>query len=296
LSEFIKRLIVAAIGIPLALFIIYAGGIVFMVAVAGLASFTLWEYYRLAKPKGVRANYVAGIAANIALIATFYYVYSQKPGCYYLIVFEMLVFAFFIFIAEMWRKRPNPLLNTAVSFTGVLYITFAFSFMIGIREFHNIHLIPDHLSFLINDSHFVFRIDKNWSAFFLIAVLGSIWACDTGAYLFGSKFGKHKLFPRISPKKSWEGSIAGFISGVLVFTLLMAWFDDQFSLHHSIIIGAIISSIGQVGDLVESMLKRDAGVKDSSAIIPGHGGFLDRFDSILAVMPPVYIYMFVFVL
>ena len=296
MSELFKRVLVAAAGIPLALFIIYTGGIVFLVAVIVLSSLTLWEYYRLAKPKGVRANYVFGIIANVGLLITFYYVYSNRPGCYYLIVFEMLIFAFLIFISELWRKRPNPLLNIAISFTGVLYITFAFSFFIGIRELHNVDLIPQHLSFLLSDMNFIFRIDKDWSAFFLIAIFTSVWVCDSGAYFIGSRFGKHKLFPRISPKKSWEGAIGGFFTGTLGFVLMMYLFDKEFPLMHAIIIGVIISVVGQFGDLVESMLKRDAGVKDSSAILPGHGGFLDRFDSILAVVPPVYIYMFVFVL
>lgn len=122
----------------------------------------------------------------------------------------------------------------------------------------------------------------------------SIWICDSAAFFLGTAFGKHKLFPRVSPNKSWEGAIAGFIFAIITMITAKALLLNELTLIDSLIVGIIVGSIGQLGDLVESLFKRDAGVKDSSALIPGHGGILDRFDSLLLTAPAVYIYLFLF--
>ena len=113
----------------------------------------------------------------------------------------------------------------------------------------------------------------------LLTVFVAIWANDTGAYLAGSTFGKHKLFPSVSPKKSWEGFVGGFIASVIAAGLLLGWKPS------SLVFGAVISIAATWGDLFESMIKRQVGVKDSGNIIPGHGGILDRIDSLLLVLP-----------
>jgi phosphatidate cytidylyltransferase len=107
----------------------------------------------------------------------------------------------------------------------------------------------------------------------------------------GAPLGKHKLFPRVSPQKSWEGAIAGFVFAIAAAVAAKYLVLTFLPLASAIVIGAIVGTIGQLGDLVESLLKRDAGVKDSSTLIPGHGGALDRFDSILLVTPCVYLYL-----
>ena len=111
----------------------------------------------------------------------------------------------------------------------------------------------------------------------------------------GTAFGKHKLFPRVSPNKSWEGAIAGFVFAIITMIAAKATVIDLLTLYDAVIIGIIVGIIGQMGDLVESLVKRDAGVKDSSAIIPGHGGIFDRFDSLLLTAPVVYLYLSIFV-
>lgn len=117
-----------------------------------------------------------------------------------------------------------------------------------------------------------------------------IWVNDTGAFIVGSSIGKHRLFPSVSPKKSWEGFVGGFVATVLVTIAIASyWFDDIFRLWQSALIGAVISVAATWGDLFESMLKRNAGVKDSGKIIPGHGGVLDRIDSVLFVLPALLI-------
>jgi phosphatidate cytidylyltransferase len=120
-----------------------------------------------------------------------------------------------------------------------------------------------------------------------------MWSNDSGAYIVGSLLGKHKLFERISPKKTWEG----FIGGAL-FTLLAAWIISKFlhelSLIHWLVVGTITFTCGTFGDLIESQLKRSANMKDSGKILPGHGGILDRFDSILFSAPIVFVYLMFF--
>ena len=128
----------------------------------------------------------------------------------------------------------------------------------------------------------------------IIGFFALIWANDTGAYLAGIAFGRHKLLERISPKKTWEGFAGGVIVAVALAWLLSGWFGVVSGIHW-VVIALIVSVVGTYGDLVESMLKRSVGVKDSGNIMPGHGGFLDRFDSALLAFPAVYLFVSLFV-
>ena len=117
-----------------------------------------------------------------------------------------------------------------------------------------------------------------------------IWVNDTGAYLVGVNFGKHRLFERISPKKSWEGSIGGGLATLLV-AFGCAYFSQELSLILWLAVGLIVAVVGGLGDLVESLFKRSIKVKDSGSMLPGHGGILDRFDAIFIVSPVVYVFL-----
>ncbi|MFZ1281640.1 MAG: phosphatidate cytidylyltransferase, partial [Ignavibacteriaceae bacterium] len=127
--------------------------------------------------------------------------------------------------------------------------------------------------------------------YLIISIFASIWICDSAAFFGGTALGKHKLFHRVSPKKSWEGAIFGFVFAILAMILAKNLVLDFLSLKDAIAIGLITGTIGQIGDLAESLLKRDAGVKDSSNLIPGHGGIFDRFDSLLFSAPVIYLYL-----
>ena len=193
-------------------------------------------------------------------------------------------------ILELWNNKPNAGLNIATTITGVIYIPFSLVFIILIRNFyHIINSIRNGSIDYIQVSNTHLLINSYEGAGLLLSILISIWVCDSGAYFLGKAIGKHKLFERISPKKTWEGAIGGLIFGILGFWGATTVLLNSFPLIHVIVIGLIVGTIGQIGDLAESQLKRDTGLKDSSAIIPGHGGVLVRFDSILFVMPFVFI-------
>jgi phosphatidate cytidylyltransferase len=172
---------------------------------------------------------------------------------------------------EMLRLKERPIANTAVTIFGIIYVGLFISVLIGIREHE-----------LMQDS--------TMRGLFVIILFFAVWICDSMAFLFGTRFGKHKLFPRVSPKKSVEGAIAGFL-GSFLFWILMYSFQilPGMELLDIGILAILTGIFGQVGDLLESWLKRSADVKDSSSLLPGHGGVLDRFDSMMIVAPLTYI-------
>jgi phosphatidate cytidylyltransferase len=180
---------------------------------------------------------------------------------------------FLLFIVELWRNKSNPFTNIAFSLLGIIYMAFPFGLMM---YFFN----PVVLS---GPSHYGI----------VLGFLALLWLNDTGAYFVGSMIGKHKLFERISPGKTWEGSVGGAL-----FALLTAWglslLFSQLDLVHWLILAIIIVISGTMGDLVESMLKRSLGIKDSGNILPGHGGMLDRFDAVLLSAPFVFVYLALF--
>lgn len=178
-----------------------------------------------------------------------------------------------LFISELWRNKPNPFYNIALSIGGIIYIALPFGLMMYFFD-------PVILS---GYKHYGIVL-----GFLLI-----LWLNDTGAYFIGSLIGKHKLFERISPGKTWEGSIGG-----AVFGLLTAWglsfIFSQLSNVQWMLLALIVVVTGTLGDLVESMLKRSLGIKDSGDILPGHGGILDRFDAVLLSAPFVFVYLALF--
>jgi phosphatidate cytidylyltransferase len=179
---------------------------------------------------------------------------------------------FFTFIIELYRKKENPFINIAYTVLGTLYVVIPFAMLYHLGYYKNNLFTNDYSYQLI-------------LGFFII-----LWANDTGAYLSGRFFGKHKLFERISPKKTWEGSVGGGLLSIGL-SILIAQYFTNINLMNWIIISVIIVVFGGIGDLVESMLKRSLGIKDSGKLLPGHGGILDRFDGLLISAPFVYCYL-----
>ncbi|MFH1051359.1 MAG: phosphatidate cytidylyltransferase [bacterium] len=291
MSELLKRVIVAIIAIPLAIFVIFIGGWIFNIIVLSISLVTLGEFYKIAEKKKSFPNKYIGLLMGTLLILNFSYFPLIQAILYAL--FFLFIFALLVLILELWRKKPNINLNISSTITGVIYISLSFSFFIMLRNYyHDISTLQNSTIDFIQINTPLLLSNDIEAAWLVLSILISIWICDTAAFFAGKGFGKHKLFERISPKKTWEGAIAGFIFGIIAFWASTEILIKDFPLISSIIIGVIVGLFGQIGDLAESQLKRDAGVKDSSAIIPGHGGFLDRFDSILFVIPIICIYLF----
>ena len=285
MNDLSKRLLVALIGIPISIYLVLTGGIPFTSVIAILSSITLWEFYKLNIKKSVFPHVKFGITVNIIIIIGIYYsiTYPLLISNFVVVIFVLCLIALIGLSLSLWSKNPNPMMNFAVTISGLLYVTFSFSFVILLREFF--------ASETQSNSH----INSHTSALILLCTIFSIWICDSAAYFVGKSIGKNKLFPSVSPKKTWEGSIGGFAGAILsmIGFSYIPFLLSAFPITHSIAIGVIVGIVGQIGDLAESKLKRDADVKDSSSLLPGHGGALDRFDSILFVIPTVFIYLYI---
>jgi phosphatidate cytidylyltransferase len=231
----------------------------------------LFEFFKIAKALGSNLN-----KSLLILIATLVYsLISLTVFGFFnpsILIYGLLVFPV-IMGTELFRKTSTPLANIAYSIAGLLWIVVPLALLNG---FFNLNEGPawHHSGALLG--------------FFLI-----LWIYDSGAYIFGSLFGRRRMLERISPKKSWEGFVGGVLLGVLTAFMISASFIE-FSLSRWMIIALMIIIFGTLGDLTESMLKRSAGIKDSGSILPGHGGILDRFDAVFIAAPVIFILIFLF--
>ncbi len=262
------RVLVAIFGAPLIIFLVVIGGWPFVALVALINFVSQYEFYKLNEIKGAWPYKILGAISTLFLMPIIYLFGIEYTWIVFLAVFYL------IFHLELFRNKDSATMNIATSAWGLFYPAFFFSFHILIRE------LPK-------------SVDVNYNAGgkWILIMLITIWICDTAAYFIGSMMGKHKLYERISPHKTIEGSIAGFIFALITAYVFHITLLKDLSLMHCIAIGVISGIFSQIGDLVESIFKRDAGVKDSSSILPGHGGFLDRFDAPLFVAPLVYLYL-----
>jgi len=243
---------------------LFFAGLFFCVSLLGLH-----EFYKLLQKGGKFPQTCLGLISGGLLFAGLAAVANNLIEAKNLYVLVPLIAI--SFIIELYRNKPSPFENVALTLVGVLYIALPFGLM-------NFFYLPGlHYTFII------------LLGFFVI-----LWINDTFAYLVGSAFGKHRLFERISPKKSWEGSIGGALVSIIA-VWLFASFDHSLSLIQWITITVIIVISGTLGDLVESMLKRSLNCKDSGTLLPGHGGILDRFDAVLISAPLIFVYIQFFI-
>lgn len=276
MTNLVRRTITGAFIVILVLGGLWLHPVSFFLIVAVMIAGTQIEYYKMIRSTGIRPQAVAGIIAGLLL-----YVISTMvaagwlPGSAFLILIPVVSA---VMIIELFRKVERPFDSLAHTFFSILYTAVPFS-MFPFTAFSHTGLEP-----LIQMKGVEFSPGIPVGFFLLL------WTNDTGAYLAGSLIGKHRLFERISPKKSWEGFFGGLILTLLVALLFSGWLGVA-DAGGWMIIAVIISIAGTAGDLIESMLKRSLGLKDSGTVMPGHGGFLDRFDSVVVSFPLVYLYI-----
>jgi len=270
MSENMKRILVSIIGIPVILGSVYVGGVYFFLVVTVIALLSQLEFYNIAQHRNVKINKILGLLAGFVVL----YLYYISREEYFLPA--MLLISILFLIIEIFSGKESPLLNTSLSLSGIIYPTALVGTLYPLRQM-------DHLTGVSGLN-------------LVVALLGGVWLCDTAAYYIGRAIGKHKLIERVSPNKTWEGSAAGFLASLIVIFALKynGFLGNSFSNVDMIMLSLFTGVGGQLGDLFESLIKRDAGVKDSGILLPGHGGFIDRFDALIFAAPLTYLYFIYF--
>jgi phosphatidate cytidylyltransferase len=252
-----KRVLTALALVPIVVYVVLWANLWIFLAVLFTVAFLCYrEYDDIAAAYGFGASGLTGAAAGYLLFAW------RGDAWLYLTLVLLIVLVWVMRMDDLAKALPRA----ALLFLGVVYIFGCWKVAIPLRE-----------------------INRHWLMYGLMLN----WVGDTGAYFVGRKFGKHKLAPRVSPKKSWEGSVASVLTSVLVGGAYLLYFVEGITIPHVVGITVAANVAGQLGDLAESAMKRGAGVKDSGAILPGHGGFLDRVDSTLFALPVIYAYLLV---
>lgn len=265
-EELIKRLLAGIAGAFVIIFAITFSKWSYFAIFFSIMLITQWEFYGLLRAQSFLPIRLLGVAiGSLIFILSFLIEDDLISDRIYFILFPLSYFIFFIKLYN--KKDTNPFTNIAFFFLGIIYVSVPLS--------------------LLNVTAF---ITGSYNYQLPLGILLILWASDTGAYFAGVNFGKTKLFERVSPKKSWEGSLGGTALAMAMAYGLSHYFEVV-GLISWIIITVIIVIAGTYGDLVESMFKRSILIKDSGTTIPGHGGFLDRFDGLLLAVPFIIVYL-----
>ncbi|HTS17071.1 MAG TPA: phosphatidate cytidylyltransferase [Verrucomicrobiae bacterium] len=242
----------------------------------------VWEFYRICEAKGLPTYKVWGVIGTVALVSGSWFVFGMRQSrpsadfaalSYDFDIFILLVFAIGVFIRQFPQKlNAHGIETMSVTLFGLIYVAWLGNFI-------------TRINFAVANGRF-------WVMYLVVVTKFT----DIGAYLVGVTVGRHKMIPRISPKKTWEGTTGGLLFAV-GGSFLCLWVmpdklkADGLTIPHAIVLGVLLGSAAVIGDLAESLVKREAGVKDSSTILPGHGGCLDMVDSLLFTAPLLYVYM-----
>jgi phosphatidate cytidylyltransferase len=260
-----KRVISGLLFLPIFYLVIWRlSPLYFTALVLAAVAAGQYEFYRMARACGINPNAVLGSVIGALVVLESYNPLLFGMGKIYLVAGLLL-----IMIVRLFSPRPveGAIEDMSATFTGIFYVAMLFSFQIAIRMGTN---------------------GRQWLVFLYFV----IWASDIGAYSIGIPFGKHRLYEKISPKKSIEGLIGALAASAGVALLCRRlWFMPPLGLWEAVMLGFVLAGVGTLGDLTESMLKRSAGVKDSGSLIPGHGGILDRMDSMMFAAPVLYYYL-----
>jgi phosphatidate cytidylyltransferase len=252
-----SRLLVSIILLPIGLLGISAGGLSYLLIVLLLLGLAAWEYARLFSHGGAQPSMILTILGTLVLIVgRAWDGFASAPWIASLLILSSMTYH----LIAYERGRDQAGTDFAITLSGIFYCGWIGAYLISLRD------LPE---------------GKWW----VLVILPAIWLADTGAFSIGRRYGRHKLSPRLSPKKSWEGYLAGLVTGTLGAVLMaLVWRigagpDTAVTVGRAAMLGFILSAVTPLGDLGESMIKRQVGAKDSSNLIPGHGGVFDRVDS-----------------
>lgn len=264
----IRRVTTAIFFVVVMLGGIYGGQYPFVILFAIITALCLWEFHSMVLQKNQKRDRIRKFIGVVFGLTPFVMVSMLKLNLLqspedFVLYTSVLTFPiiFMSFIYELFAASDRPFANVAFIILGMVYIGTPFA-------------LVDFIAF----------DGEQFRANTVFGLLLLTWINDTAAYLIGSQIGKHKLFPRISPKKTWEGSIGGGISTIILSGILGYIFLEQ-TIFEWMVLGVIVVIFGSIGDLIESMLKRSFAVKDSGTMLPGHGGLLDRFDAFIFLVP-----------
>jgi phosphatidate cytidylyltransferase len=263
----LPRILTAIIGIPLVLGAIHLGGVPYMALVGLVILLALYEYGLILWTGGRAVQRVPLLVFGffMAAVAVLERIPLNQPQADHLMPLAINITILGVVLWEVFTKNRS-LERLSLTFFGIFFIPWTLAHLINLRD---IKPNGEYLTYMM----FI-----------------TVWCSDTAAYFVGKRFGRHKLAEEISPKKTWEGAIAGFICSLAVSALMRNLFmHDTMGMGLALLLGFMAGTVGQLSDLAESIIKRSVGVKDSSSLLPGHGGILDRFDSYL-LLAPIYYY------
>lgn len=271
MKNLVTRALTGIIFVAVLVCAIYFHSYYFLVVFGLITGLSLWEFYGLIEQSENTSikRLVNSLGGTYLFAASFAYSNELTGGTIFL---PYLLFLMYLLIAELYRTGSNPINNWSLTLFPQIYCAGSFSLLNFITSVPNTPGTFVHIPV------------------FALAIFIFVWMNDTGAYLVGSLIGKRRLFERISPKKSWEGFFGG-LAFALIASQVFAWYMPGMAWYTWLGLAATIVIFGTWGDLIESLMKRTLGVKDSGHVLPGHGGMLDRFDSVMMAIPAAYIYI-----
>jgi len=282
-SNLARRLITAALLVPAIIYTIWVGGLLYLGVIMAIVLLGLREFYRLIEDKGAHPLVGFGLAAGVAIPVVAY------VGNEYHATILMTATLLAVMVAQVGKAQiTEALASISGTFFGVFYVGWLLSHAIVLRQFHDVVAAKWGAAVAAT-------IAPEAGVFYVFFTVGTVVMCDVGAYFGGRAWGRRKLAPQISPSKTVEGALAGIVVGTCaglvakgVFDLAWPSLSRDFSWLAALLFGIVLSIVGIIGDLVESLLKRDARVKDTGSLLPGMGGVLDRIDSNLLAIPVMY--------
>lgn len=278
-NNFIQRAITGIIFVGVLIGCILGGPISFTLLFALITALTIHEFgVIISKQPDVEINKPICMLAGVFLFFGFAYL-GVMPGQTEILI-PYLFLIIYLLVSELYLKKKNPLNNWAYAMMSQIYIALSFA-MLNVLAYHS-----------IGNEGELSNYQVQYNPILPLSIFIFTWINDTGAYCTGMLFGKHRLFERISPKKSWEGSIGGGVFSIIA-AIVMAHYFPFMPISIWIGLALTVVTFGTLGDLTESLLKRTIGIKDSGNILPGHGGMLDRFDSTLMAVPAAVVYLYI---